>query len=1140
MDSNRIKNLALGMRDSLRAEVTLRLDSVLAEGSVERLESPRQVRGIEMSIAERGREAVVDQAAYTWFNRLCALRFMDSNGYTPVPVVTPRDGQTQPAILADATQDSFDPEWGIPDSVKARVTGLLIGTVASNNPSEDAYEALLTSVCAYYALPMGYLFGESIASSLLVPRGLLAQGSILSRIVEVLDEETCSSVEVMGWLYQFYISERKDEYFRSKKKATAADIPAATQLFTPDWIVAYLTENSLGRLWMLNNPESELAASMDYYVVPEGDEPHIEVTSADEIRVLDPACGSGHILVYAFDLLFRMYEEEGWDSEDIPEMILRNNLFGLEIDQRAAEIASFALEMKAREKDPRFFEKDVDPQITVLRKVPKLDSQEQLLVPRLMERTGLLKAMMHLDEIGSLFVPDALDVFVLTNEFERVAHDGSLFAESVIDKLQLMLDNVHALSKTYHCVIANPPYMRSGNMNAGMNGWVRDHYPDEKADLCTCFIGRSLRFAKEDGYASLVTMHSWMFLGSFENMRMKLISNKGISSMAHLGTRAFNTIGGEVVQTTATVFVNANGFTKGAYLGLASFDSPEKKREAIIEAIENPDCGWCYCVSADDFKSIPGWPIAYWASRGTIDSFASMQSLASVARPRQGLVTGDNGRFLRFWWEVAQGLVEYGCESRDSARTSGKKWFPCNKGGEFRKWYGNNYYVVNWENDGNEIRSFYKNGRLASRPQNVDFYFREGLTWSALSSGSISMRFSPIGFISEHKGTMCFGSSYRDHLLCLSAMNSTSAEACLKVLCPTLDFGEGAVGKVPIPTDCDSLPKSLTERNISISREDWDAFETSWDFIRHPLSYISGEGSDLLTACYARWEMECRDRFDTLKANEEELNRIFARIYHMEGDVPIKVPDDKVSVRLADRDRDARSLISFIIGCLFGRYSWECGALAIANQGDTVRDYCSWSRVAGEDLFFLPDEDGVLPVLIEEWFNDDIVAGIRRWLAHVYGKKTLEKNVAWLEDSIGKDLRTYLCRDFYADHLRIYQKRPIYWMFQSPKKSFQCLIYMHRYDEGTVGTILTRYLRPLEDKLRARLSVLDAPGARAADVREANKVRNMIAELEQWERDVIYPLAHKRVSINLDDGVKVNYNKFPKALAKAPKLSNWK
>ena len=883
---------------------------------------------------------------------------------------------------------------------------------------------------------------------------------------------------------------------------------------------------------MLNNPESELASSMEYFVAPEEEEPHAEIVSSDEIRVLDPACGSGHILVYAFDLLFRMYEEEGWPTEEIPQMILENNLFGLEIDRRAAEIASFALEMKARGRDPRWFEKDVDAQVTVLEPVELLP-QELELVPQLAERRGLLEAMSHLDEVGSLYVPDSLDESVLSSGLGHVEHDGSLFAESAISKLRVMLANVRALDQSYHCVIANPPYMGSGNMNPWLSGWVKKTYSDEKGDLCTCFIERSFEYAKIDGYASLVTMHSWMFLGSYEAMRHKIIGSRAIVAMAHLGARAFDAIGGEVVQATATVFGNRGSLNPGVYIRLVDYDGSESKRMALVEAILNPDCGWFYRANAEDFKAIPGWLITYSATDTMRSNFAKgieENSLSDFAKVAKGITTGKNALYLRFWWEVEARRCACDRERR------GEKWVACDKGGEFRKWYGNNDYVIDWTDNGRPIIE-----SPASTPRNLSACFLPAAACSKISSGDIAFRHHDGGFVFTDAAVSVTQASIPLEVI-EGFCNSSVALSMMKLLAPTLNFEVGQIRSLPILVDAEAFQPiaDMVIQSRRLSKADWDSFETSWDFIRHPMAYVDAEGPTRIAETYARWESECRWRFDELKANEEELNRIFAHIYHMEGEVPIEVPEDKVSVRLADRARDARSLISYIIGCLFGRYSWECGALAIANQGDTVEDYCSWSRVAGEDLFFVPDYDNVLPVLADEWFDDDAVTSIRRWLAHAYGAETLEENVAWLEEGLGKDLRSYIVRDFYADNLKVYQKRPIYWMFQSPKRSFQCLVYMHRYDEGTVGTILTGYLRPLEEKLRARLQVLESPSATAADAREANRVRGMIAELEQWEREVVYPLAHERVSIDLDDGVKVNYNRFPRALAKVPGLSEWR
>ncbi len=507
MDSNRIKNLAAGVREALRAEAEARLDSVLAEGSQARLEHRQQVERLEERLRTEGRESVVDSAAYTWFNRLCALRFMDAHGYTSIPVVTPRPGSTQPAILADAMQGVFDPEYPLRPELRANLVTM---------SAEQVYEELLAAVCERYAEPMPYLFSDDVASGLLMPQGLLAQDSILSRIVSELDDETCESVEVLGWLYQFYIWERRDEV--QDVKVSKSDLAIATQIFTPKWLVSYIAENSLGRLWMLNNPGSALTEGMEYYVAPEGEEEYLPIASADEIRVLDPACGSGHILVYAFDLLYRMYEEEGYLPEDIPARILQNNLSGLEIDRRAAEIASFALEMKALEKDPHFLDRRIDADIRVLEPV-RLEADELQLVPNLAERASLLEAMAHLDEVGSLYVPDGADAFTIQCEIEVVESGGTLMASALLGKLRTMLANVEALSRTFHVVVANPPYRSSSKVAPFISSWMKDNYPDEKSDMFACFIRRIAGFGLEQSFLGMVVSNSWMFISSFEKSR---------------------------------------------------------------------------------------------------------------------------------------------------------------------------------------------------------------------------------------------------------------------------------------------------------------------------------------------------------------------------------------------------------------------------------------------------------------------------------------------------------------------------------------------------------------------------------------------------------------------------------------------
>jgi hypothetical protein len=1126
MDTSKVKALAIGAREELRREVGGRLDAVLTEGSPERLLDPQAVHELEATVAERGRDQVVDGTAYTWFNRLCALRFMDANGYNPTPVVTPRESSTLPAILADAAQGVFDPAYGIDRMARDRVAALLLGSVSSANATEDAYATLLRAVCRHYEKAMGYLFSEESASPLLMPRGLLAEGSILRRIVEDMDAEACSSVEVLGWLYQFYIAERKDEYFKSKRKARPDDIAPATQLFTPEYIVRFLTQNSLGRLWMLNNPGSGLAGRMEYYIAPKGDEPHVDIDGAEDIRVLDPACGSGHILVYAFDLLFSMYEEEGYNPEDIPALILGKNLRGLEIDPRAAEIAKFALEMKAREHDPRFLERDVDADVTVLSPV-ELEHQELSQTSgTLRERTALLDAMAHMGEAGSLYVPNAGDAEAIRHELVRLGdpHDDDMFRGLLRRKLGTMLANVEALSGAYHCVIANPPYMGSGNMGPWLSAWVKENYPDEKGDLCTCFIKRGLGMTVEGGYSAEVTMQSWMFLGSYEKMRRDIIENHGIAAMAHIGARGFDAIGGEVVSTTATVFERGKRQRPGTYVRVVETIGEDAKASKIRDAVSDPTCPWRYDSDAKSFKSIPGWPIGYAAGNSLISIFEHCEPFDRSLAMREGIHTADNDRFLRLWWEIADGKIVFNASSVQDVDSMGR-WVPYIKGGNYRKWYGNLSNVIGFDS---EMRSQMRRLPGCVWPSK-SLWFKEGGTWTAVSQSNLGVRLMPRGCLFDAGGQVLVGDNY---LEAIAALNTSLYKRIAELTMPTMNFKCGVIKTLPDLRTGNNRVISLAKKNISFCRTDWDAFETSWDFESHPLAQ---PGEPLVERQFERWQLECQSRFDELKANEEELNRIFVHIYHMEGEVPIEVPDDKVSVRRADLARDVRSLVSYGVGCILGRYSLDTPGLVLVDQGSTVADYLA--KVPDPTL--MPDADNILPITDAAWFEDDVVDSFYRFLAAAYGEDSLGDNVAFIEGALGCDLRTYFSRHFYADHLKTYQKRPIYWLFQSPKKTFSCLVYMHRYDESTVGEILTSYLRPLQGKLRSRIELLEKSES-ARDAREANRLRAQVQELADWERDVVYPLAHERVSIDLDDGVKVNYNKFPHALAKVPGLSNWK
>lgn len=1152
MDSNKIKNLAFGARDALRAEVAARIDAVLEPGSAERLDQPDKTRQLEAAISDKGMDAVVESTAYTWFDRLCALRFMDAKGYTPVPVVTPRPGATQPAILADAAQGVFDPDFGFSRLVRDRVQSVLAGGSGSGaNRTEAAYGELLVAVCDRYAQAMPYLFGEAAASSLVMPQGLLAEDSILGRIVEDMDDEECETVEVLGWLYQFYVAERKAEYNDSGRKATADDIAPATQLFTPDWIVKYLVENSLGRLWMLNNPGSALADKMDYYIAPEGEtEDFIKVYSPEELTLCDPACGSGHILVYAFDLLFEIYQEEGYFPEDIPALILQNNLFGMEIDGRAAEIAKFALEMKAREKDPEFFEKCIDANVTVLEPV-KFEPGVLAGAGPIAGATELLDAFEHMTEVGSLYVPAPGDMAAVDNAIASFSEEDLLGA-GVLRKLRTMKNVLEALSRRVDCVVANPPYLGRSHFDEYMSDWTKANYPNEKGDLCTCFIRRGFDLTYRNGYSSMVAMQSWMFLGSYEKLRHFLVANKTILSMAHMGARAFEQINGEVVQVAATVILNGHTSEFGSYIRLVDYPNSESKRAALKNAANGILPAIVFTVDADSFRSLPGEPIAYWAKKEILAIYKNAPLLSEIARPLTGMQTGNVDLFTKLWWEVSAIDINRICDSRNDALESGSRWFPCKKGGTFRKWYGNDEWIMNWENDGFALRA--NHGSVVRNP---DAQFKESISWSKISGDQIGARYYPNGWMFDQAGST-IEASKEQLLILLALINCSTAMSFFAFLSPSLTFGIGEMAKVPYKID-ESKNQSITamtESNIDIASTDWNSFEVSFGFKCHPLAPSARERTERLSCAmnsdaraasasliserFRRWSADCNERFNQLKANEEELNRIFARIYGMEGEVPIEVPDDKVSVRRADLVRDVKSLVSYGVGCIMGRYSTFAPGLILADAQQTVDDFRAKAPNAG----FLPDEDAILPALDGEWFSDDIVAQFRKWLEVTYGAETLDENVRFIEDALGKDLRKYFVKDFYKDHCATYQvtgsgKRPIYWMFASPKGSFQVLVYMHRYTRSTVGQILTKYLREYIEKINAKIGQLDQSD-RAADNRQADKYRAVVHELTDWERNVIYPLANKRVDIDLDDGVKVNYNKFPHALAKVTGLSTWK
>lgn len=1154
MNDSAIKSYCIWARRELIAEVERRCaiyditekplnltDADAVNGRVLSSNERHQRAKLLGAAREEGYERLVERAAYTWFNRIMAIRFMEVNDLLPshTRMLSGNDGTSRPQALAEALMVDIE---GLD---RAEVARLVQG-----GDDEATFRCVFLAQCAELHGCMPDVF-EAVGSAmeLLLPDGLLREGGVVDRLVsDIPEDDWHEGVQIVGWMYQYYVSERKDDYFASKRKASAEDIPCATQLFTPDWIVRYLAENSLGRLWMLNNLASALASKMDYYLAPDSNPGEfLHVGGPEEITVLDPACGSGHILVYAFDLLASMYEERGYARRDIPRLVLERNLTGIEIDPRAAAMASFALTMKACEYDRRFLRRGVRPRVTVLQNVEFSEEQrraivdvchehERLGVPSLLGRTELVEALAHLDEVGSLFEPSAEDMDILRATAERLKGEKELFGRKAYEQVLRALAMMEPLVAKYDLVIANPPYMGKGNMNPWLSGWVAHNYPDEKSDLCTCFIERGMVLVTDSGNVAMITASSWMFISSFESMRKKIIDSATIISMIQQSTHGYPNV---TVPTCMWVMSKGKQNVQGVYIRLENFDRPQWQQPRALEAIQNPDCGWLYRADAQNFKSIPSWPIAYWASEAMLENFKSTPLLSSIAKPRQGLVTGDNDRFLRLWWELNLPAIKFGVANRTAASISGQKWFPCHKGGKYRKWFGNNSFVVNWEHDGEEIRNYRKNGRVASRPQNMDFYFQEGLTWSALSSGDFAMRFSPKGYISEHKGTMCYGNDHTSNLAVLAVANSSYALDVLGILCPTLDFGEGAISRLPIRID-EFKGHEVVSSNVALCKNDWDSFETSWDFFCHPL--VRGH---LVSEAFDAWSAECQDRFDTLKSNEEELNRIFARIYHMEGEVPIEVPADKVSVRLANLGRDARSLVSYAVGCIMGRYSLDKPGLVLANQGDGLNEYLA--QVPNPSL--MPDDDGIIPLMDVEYFHDDAVGLFVDFLKAAYGPERLGENLRFVADALGggddprQVVRDYFRNDFFKDHCRTYSvqsagRRPIYWLFDSGKKGgFRALFYMHRYTPDLLARLRTEYVHPQQERYRNQIDDIDrsldsADRREAAALRKRRKVlSDQLAETNAYEEKV-HHLADQMIKIDLDDGVRHNYALFQDVLAR--------
>ena len=1165
MDKNSIKKYAVWARRELMARVSMKAEQYgLSEGQTPDPDAESvngrlltatekaQRRKLIERIQENGWAQVMEEAAYTWFNRFCALRFMEVNGYLPshVRVFTDEDNQFRPQILTEAIHLELE---GLD---RDRVLAL-----KEREQTEELYKYLLMTQCNALSPVLPEMF-QPLAdyTELLFPDNLLREGSVIERMITMIPEEDWrDAVQIIGWLYQYYNSEKKDEVFAALKKnvkITKENIPAATQLFTPDWIVRYMVENSLGRLWLEGHPDArgqllptaeeqaafaagareEREPKWHYYLEEAPQEPQVQAQLAalrreyaaltpEQIRVIDPCCGSGHILAYLFDVLMQIYGTYGYTTREAVASIVENNLYGLDIDPRAAQLANFAVMMKARQYDRRWFSRGIQPHVYA---IAESNQVEPFAVTAFCEgdkgrqaaMDAIVRQLKDAKEYGSLLTVSPQDWPALYARFEEIETGAPLYADAVRPLLPLV-QVAEALAQQYDVVMTNPPYMGGSGMSGKLSDFVKKNYPDSKSDLFAVFIERCGQMTGKNRYQAMITQHAWMFLSSFEKLREKMQHRETVS-MAHLGPRAFEEIGGEVVQTTSFVLYNGHipGY-QGTYCRLIEPTTQQGKEELFLAGEKR------FTAAQDNFSKIPGSPVAYWASKKARESYTH-DNLDRLAQPRHGLATSDNDRFLKLWHEV--NITKASLISRC---ISSKKWFPMSKGGSFRKWYGNLEWVINYEDDGKELKDYAISiYRCSSRTiQNTQFYFKEGLTWSALTSGGFSVRWQEKGALFGSGGYCAFTNDTIKFYI-LGLMNCKVTGALINFVSPTLNYEVGHIKTIPVIIDSQrhNIVDQIVINNIQLSRTDWDAVETSWDFQRHPLV----RPVSTVAQAFRLWQEECDTRFRQLKANEEELNRIFIDIYGLQDELTPEVEDKDVTVRRADLGRDIRSFLSYAVGCMFGRYSLDVPGLAFAGG--------VWD--AGKYKTFPADGDNIIPICDDEYFEDDLASRFFRFVETVYGPDTLSENLRFIADALGgkgnpkEVIRSYFLNDFFADHCKIYQKRPIYWQFDSGRKNgFKCLIYLHRYQPDTIARIRTDYVHEQQARYRTAIEELEKRLQKASTAervklnKQLKKLQEQAAELHAYE-EKIHHLADQMIPLDLDDGVKVNYAKLQDVLAK--------
>ena len=1159
MDKNAIKKFAVWARTELIARVSLKgveygitednienanVDSV--GGKVLTVNEKKQRQALIAEINDKGYKQVMEEVAYTWFNRFSALRFMEVNGYLPshVRVFTDEENNFKPQIITEAIHLDLD--------------GLNMEKVyelKDAEKTEELYKYLLIVQCnALNKILPGMFQRLSDYTELLLPDNLLREGSVIQQMIELIPEDDWKdAVQIIGWLYQYYNSEKKDDVFAALKKnvkITKENIPAATQLFTPDWIVRYMVENSLGRLWLEGHPDvkSQLlpteeeqsayaAGNRDpedtkwhYYLEEAEQEPEVQAQlveirkeyaalTPDQLKVIDPCSGSGHILAYMFDVLMKIYESYGYTTREAVASIVENNLYGLDIDDRAAQLAYFAVMMKARQYDRRFFSRGIQPHVYAIVESNHVDKfavdyfcNGDMKLTAAMDT--IIKELHDAKEYGSILTVTPQDWSMLYDRFAEITEDINMFRDTVLRELLPLVQVAEALAHKYDVVVTNPPYMSASGMSSKLSNYVKKNYPDSKSDLFAVFIEHCGYMAKKNGYQAMITQQVWMFIAGYERLREKLLSYRVIN-MLHLGARAFNEIPGEVVQTVSFI-LNLSYISdySGTYCKLLTGKSEAEKEKDFFDVKQR------FATKQAIFSGIPRTEYIYWVSDALLHAFTHYKKVSDYFTVRNGLTTGDNNRFLRLWFEVQKENI-------------GSKWFPCNKGGTFRRWYGNKDYLIDWENNGFALKNFtdIKTGKLRSTLRNIDFNFLPSVVVGHVASGDLPFRYVEGGFISESAVNSIYPLDNEVSLIyLLGILNSKSCNYISKMLSPTLGVSPEDILNIPIVVRDESIVSSVVKNTLAISKIDWDSFETSWDFQHHPLL----RKVPTIAEAFDQWQAECDDRFNQLKANEEELNRIFIDIYGLQDELTPEVEDKDVTVRKADLGRDIRSFISYAVGCMFGRYSLDMDGLAYAGGEWDASKYDS----------FAADKDNIIPICDDEYFEDDIVGLFVEFVKTVYGADTLDENLKFIADALGgkgqpKDvIRNYFLSDFYSDHCKMYQKRPIYWLFDSGKKNgFKALIYMHRYQPDTIARIRTDYVHEQQARYRTAIADLEQRIANAS-AGERVKLNKKLTTLQAQDTEIrtyeekIHHLADQMISIDLDDGVKKNYTIFQDVLAK--------